>query len=170
MKRTVEYLGKSEDGFAEYEISESIENDSTSKVYKPEKIEYPRPKESQTETSSPKGINPNDQKGGKTMELNKDEFLKTEFGVELKSTIELLDRNLITKEERSNYWSDDELNRCKDAIKRLCAQWDIFQLALKQFYGIEYAFTLTDEYFGVCTEDESNWLFKIDREMDGKGE
>lgn len=56
MKRTVEYLGKSEDGFAEYEISESIENDSTSKVYKPEKIKYPRPKE--------------------VMKLNKEEFFK----------------------------------------------------------------------------------------------
>lgn len=97
------------------------------------------------------------------MELNKDEFLKTEFGAELKSTLESLDRNLTIKWDCNNY-------KDEGAIKRLCAQWDIFKLALKQFYGIEYAFTRTDEYFGVCTEDESDWLFKVERKIDGKGE
>lgn len=47
MKRTVKYLGKTEDGFAEYEISESFEGNPTSKVYKPEKIICPKEKESQ---------------------------------------------------------------------------------------------------------------------------
>lgn len=36
-------------------------------------------------------------------------------------------------------------------------------MVLLQFFGIEYNFTRTDEYFGLVTEDEENWLFKIER-------
>ena len=36
-------------------------------------------------------------------------------------------------------------------------------MAIKQFYGIEYYFTSEDDYFGACTEDESDWLFKIEK-------
>jgi len=36
-------------------------------------------------------------------------------------------------------------------------------MVIKQFYGIEYDFTRTDEYFGIVTEDETDWLFKIER-------
>lgn len=43
------------------------------------------------------------------------------------------------------------------------AQWEVYHLALKQFYGVEYYFTRTDEYYGVCTEDESDWLIKVER-------
>lgn len=41
-------------------------------------------------------------------------------------------------------------------------------MAVRQFYGIEYCFSRTDEYFGVCTEDETDWLFKVNR-ADMKG-
>lgn len=34
---------------------------------------------------------------------------------------------------------------------------------MKQFYSIEYNFTRTDNYYGVCTEDETDWLFKCYR-------
>ena len=43
------------------------------------------------------------------------------------------------------------------------AQWEVYKLALKHFYGVEYFFTRTDEYFGICTEDESDWLMKVER-------
>lgn len=33
----------------------------------------------------------------------------------------------------------------------------------QEFYKIEYHFSRTDEYFGVCTEDESDWLFRVER-------
>ena len=36
---------------------------------------------------------------------------------------------------------------------------------MRQFYNIEYHFSRTDEYFGVCTEDETDWLFKVEREV-----
>lgn len=34
---------------------------------------------------------------------------------------------------------------------------------MRQFYGIKNHFTRTDEYFGICTEDESDWLVKVFR-------
>lgn len=37
-------------------------------------------------------------------------------------------------------------------------------MVLMQFYGVEYFFTRTDSYFGLVTEDESNWLIRYDRE------
>lgn len=46
----------------------------------------------------------------------------------------------------------------------LCpAQWEVYKMAVRQFYGIEYCFTRTNEYFGVCSEDETNWLFKVEK-------
>lgn len=39
----------------------------------------------------------------------------------------------------------------------------MLKLAIKQFYGIEFFFTRTDEYFGIVTEDEADWLMKVER-------
>lgn len=33
----------------------------------------------------------------------------------------------------------------------------------QHFYGVEYHFTRTDEYYGLCTEDESDWLMRVKR-------
>ena len=47
---------------------------------------------------------------------------------------------------------------------RLCQeQWDVYQMAVKQFYGIEYHFTRTDEYYGIVTEDCKDWLYKVEK-------
>ena len=90
------------------------------------------------------------------MKLNKEQFLKTEFGGELESTITV--------------W-DDALNRNrenKEVLRTLAwcqAQWEVYRMAIKHFYGVEYHFTRTDEYYGLCTEDEGDWLMKFDREQ-----
>lgn len=34
-----------------------------------------------------------------------------------------------------------------------CSNWQS-----SKFYGIEFFFTRTDEYFGIVTEDEADWL------------
>lgn len=36
-------------------------------------------------------------------------------------------------------------------------------MILRQFYGMEFHFTRTDEYFGIVTEDETVWLMKVER-------
>ena len=73
------------------------------------------------------------------MKFNKEEFLKTEFGIEMKKCIDLLDLCLRI----------EDYNRAT-----LCqAQWEVYQMAIKQFYDIEYCFSRTDEYYGLVTEN-----------------
>lgn len=83
------------------------------------------------------------------MKLNKISFLKTEFGAELENCIKCWDKWIIENDHKAALW-------CQ-------AQWEVYKIALKQFYKIEYFFTRTDEYFGVVTEDETDWLIKIYR-------
>ena len=89
------------------------------------------------------------------MKLNKEKFLKTELGSNLYECITAWDCWL-----NLNY----SVSRSK-SIAWCQAQWEVYQMALKQFYGVEYHFTRTDEYFGVCTGDETDGLFKVEREI-----
>ena len=83
------------------------------------------------------------------MKLNKDKFLKTEFGANLVECVTAWEKNLEAKDHRAELW-------CQ-------AQWEVYQMALKQFYGADYHFSRTDHYFGVCTPDGEDWLFKQGR-------
>lgn len=104
------------------------------------------------------------------MKLNKEEFLKTEFGIELKKTVEAMEYTLsmMSKCIDMNNWED--IKQYDNGLYNLLDCFNIFRLAIKQFYGIEYFFDRTDNYFGICTKDGSDWLFKVEREIDGKGE
>lgn len=84
------------------------------------------------------------------MKLNKETFLKTEFGAEMTNCIDCWDLYLSTKDY--------------DSAKLCQAQWEVYQMAVKQFYGIEYHFTRTNEYYGIVTADEKDWLYKVERE------
>lgn len=91
--------------------------------------------------------------------FNKENFLKTEFGGELECTIATWDQAL----ENSRQTVED-----KEILKTLAwcqAQWEVYRMAIRHFYGVEYHFTRNDEYYGLCTEDESDWLFKKSREL-----
>ena len=102
------------------------------------------------------------------MKLNKEKFMKTEMGGELEETIRTWDKAIDERRKATpgignpdqglgfKYW-DNTCRSCQD-------RWEVFKLAIKQFYGIEFFFTRTDEYFGVCSEDESIWLMKEGRE------
>lgn len=80
------------------------------------------------------------------MELNVKEFMETELGKELHKMADALDASV------------------SKGLKETCSMYLLgvraILLAVKQFYGIEFRFTRTDEYFGVCTGDESLWLMK----------
>jgi hypothetical protein len=84
------------------------------------------------------------------MKFNKQAFLKTEFGTELVNCIKCWDKWITEGDREAAVW-------CQ-------AQWEVYQLALKQFYQIEYYFTRTNTFFGICTADQSNYLFKVERE------
>lgn len=99
---------------------------------------------------------------------NREMFMETEFGKELEETIRCWDHAL---DERSKarcqpgesgsglgfeYW---------DRTCRSCqGKWEVFKLVIKQFCGVEYNFTRTEDFFGLVTDDEKDWLIKEGRE------
>ena len=86
------------------------------------------------------------------MKLNKEKFLKTELGGNLQECVESWDFAL-----RGG-------NKTKSLADWCQAQWEVYQIMFRQLYNIDYHFSRTDEYFGVCTEDETDWLFKVERQ------
>lgn len=95
------------------------------------------------------------------MKLNKEKFLKTEVGAELKCCIISWDKAL---EGCESYFSETpEYSRERRAADQCQAQWAVYKMVLRQFFGEEYYFTRTDKYFGLVTENRRDWLFKIER-------
>lgn len=98
------------------------------------------------------------------MKLNKEKFLKTELGGNLQECITAWDHWLseIGKIQEThideNYWAS------RKAADWCQAQWEVYQIMFRQLYSIDYHFSRTYEYFGVCTEDETDWLFKVERQ------
>lgn len=103
----------------------------------------------------------NGKKGDSIMKLNKEKFLKTEVGAELKCCIISWDKALDSC--RVNEYYTEEYKRERKVADWCQAQWEVYKMVLRQFFGVEYCFTRTDEYFGLVTENEENWLFKIER-------
>lgn len=97
------------------------------------------------------------------MKMNTTEFFKTEFGAELECTVKALDINLEEK-AKINCTDIKELRKKQEAINELFARLDVYKQGLRTFYNLDLHFTRTDEYFGLCTEDESFHLMKIERE------
>lgn len=85
------------------------------------------------------------------MKMNKEKFLKTEFGAEMDQTVKALDQALTEKPADRN------------AINELFARLDVYKQGVRTFYGINLYFTRTSKYFGMCTEDESYYLIKVER-------
>lgn len=83
------------------------------------------------------------------MKMIKERFLKTEFGAEMANCIKCWDKWILLGDHKSACW-------CQ-------AQWEVYKIALRQFYGVEYNFSRTEEYFGICTDDGSQWLMKVYR-------
>ena len=95
------------------------------------------------------------------MKINKEKFLKTELGGGLQECITSWD---IALNNCSKCRGDENNYKQERKVANWCqAQWEVYRLAIKQFYGVEYHFTRTDEYYGVVTEEETDWLFKVMR-------
>ena len=91
-------------------------------------------------------------------------IMNTEFGCRLSGLIKALD---ITIQERAktNEWEEPErYEALNQEINKMMDQLEVYKLALRTFCDLELYFTRTDEYFGLCTEDESFYLMKIERE------
>lgn len=98
------------------------------------------------------------------MKMSTEEFMSTELGGVLQRTIRLLDEALAERDKMiimDEIWEDKGKFTYWSNICRTCQnQWEVFRMTIKQFCGVETAFTRTDEYFGICTEDENIWLMK----------
>ncbi|GFH92639.1 hypothetical protein IMSAGC002_03911 [Lachnospiraceae bacterium] len=104
------------------------------------------------------------------MKLVKARFEKTEFGGQMVETVKAIDFYLEEKSHTSQWQEPEKYKRLSKDIDRLFAQFEIFKLAVKQFYGVEYHFTRTDDYFGCCTNEGEDFLFRFEREKkSGKG-
>lgn len=102
------------------------------------------------------------------MELNKKEFLKTELGSEYEATVDALDYYMCEKSHTSQWDEQDRYAELKQNIAELHAKCEVFRLAIKQFYGVEYYFTRTDDTYGVCTANEEDYLFQKQHKYQAK--
>ena len=103
------------------------------------------------------------------MKLVKARFERTEFGGQMVETVKAIDFYLEEKSHTSQWQEPEKYKRLRKDIDRLFAQFEIFKLAVKQFYGVEYHFTRTDDYFGCCTNDGEDFLFRFEREKKVSG-
>ena len=103
------------------------------------------------------------------MKLVKARFERTEFGGQMVETVKALDFYLEEKNHTSQWQEPEKYKRLMKDIDRLFAQFEIFKLAVKQFYGVEYHFTRTDDYFGCCTDNGEDFLFRFEREKKVSG-
>ncbi|SCH39992.1 Uncharacterised protein [uncultured Clostridium sp.] len=97
------------------------------------------------------------------MKLNKEKFLKTELGGDLQECVTAWDRWLTELRKMGQGCVSQEYHETRKAADWCQAQWEVYQTVMRQFYGIDYHFSRTDEYFGVCTEGGEDWLFKVER-------
>lgn len=82
------------------------------------------------------------------LKLDKEEFMESDLGKELINCLTRLDEAL-------------DKRRDEIIISSFLARWEVYQMIFRQYYGMEYCFTRTDEYYGVVTEDEKDWLFRV---------
>lgn len=93
------------------------------------------------------------------MNFVKDEFLKTTFCRNMIVCVTAWDYYL-NEQEKNNHGELEQLERIRVELALCMAKWEVYQAALMCFYNVEYYLSRTEEYFGICTEDESDWLFK----------
>lgn len=103
------------------------------------------------------------------MKLVKARFERTEFGGQMVETVKAIDFYLKERSHTSQWGEPEKYEGLTKDIDRLFAQFEIFKLAVKQFYGVEYHFTRTDDYFGCCTDNGEDFLFRFEREKKVSG-
>lgn len=95
----------------------------------------------------------------KLQEMNKEEFLQSEFGQALQECAVAYDRRL--EQMGDPVRSRKVREQRKDFSK---AQMKVYIQALKHIYGIDFKFITTCQYYGVATADGKDWLFFVQRE------
>lgn len=98
------------------------------------------------------------------MKLNKEKFLKTELGTNLKECITAWDKALNTVSCHSGCSTfTDEYRRARQTESWCQAQWEVYRLLLKQFYNAEYYFSRDKSFCGIISKDCTDVLFMVER-------
>lgn len=95
-------------------------------------------------------------------DFSKEEFLNSIFGEGLIECIQGWDAQLFKMYKFNEFTPEYRAAECLAYGYR--SQWNVY----KKFFmsiGLRYNFTRTDEYVGVCSDDETDWLIKIDRQL-----
>ena len=78
------------------------------------------------------------------MKLNIKKFMMTEMGGELEETIKVWDRALEERRKATPGIGDPDQGMGFEYWDRTCkrcqGRWEVFKLAIRQFYGIEFNF------------------------------
>lgn len=99
------------------------------------------------------------------MKLNKEVFLKSELGSNLRDCVISWDKAL---DGCRKYQHSEKEYRRERKVENWCqAQWEVYQMVLRQFYGAEYHFTRSDGHVGVVAADEGDWLFRMEKGEEG---
>lgn len=94
------------------------------------------------------------------MDFDKNAFLVSKLGVDLVNTLKNLERMC---DKLSHSWVSEDLVQYEIARKMYMERLSVHKMWIKELYGVDYIFTRTDSYFGLVTEDESDWLIKINK-------
>ena len=108
------------------------------------------------------------------MKLNKEKFLKTELGTHLIECVTSWDKALTTISKCSSALpqSREKYQRALQTVSWCQAQWEIYQLMLKQFYGINARFVNIADFSAIVIyinptltdTDRTDILFKVERQ------
>lgn len=102
------------------------------------------------------------------MKMIKENFLKTELGSELENCIMVWDNAIEERRKATPGCASDSYKGLgyqywEKTCTHCQAQWEVYKMVLLQLLGTEYHFARTDEYFGLVTKDEIDWLMKVER-------
>ncbi|MEG2088143.1 MAG: hypothetical protein RR022_08060, partial [Angelakisella sp.] len=57
--------------------------------------------------------------------------------------------------------SYDKRQSCRELQAERLAEWEVAKVAIQYITGKAYAFTRTDEYYGIVNEaDDTSWLYQ----------
>ena len=95
-------------------------------------------------------------------DFNKEDFLNSIFGRGLIECIQWWDKHLC---EMSKFnWVTPEYRSAEYLAHGYESQWAVYKKYFRTI-GLEYNFSRTDKYFGICSDNETDWLIKFDRQL-----
>lgn len=93
--------------------------------------------------------------------LDKKTFMNTELGLSMIECVTLWEQAV--RQQEKNEWPSVEYRRAAEMEEWCEGRWEVLQMAVRQFYRVDYCMIKTDKYFGICTEDEKDWLYRRGR-------